>query len=55
MRLSIMEVDCDTAQFDVESDGYSKQSLEGDAWRQAQLVFNRLCTKERPSGSGAES
>ena len=44
MRLSVMEVDCDSAQFDVESDGYKKQSLEGDAWRQAPLIYSRLCT-----------
>lgn len=47
MRLSIMEVDCDKAEFDVESDGYSRQSIEGDAWRQAPLIYSRLCTKHR--------
>jgi hypothetical protein len=45
MRLSVMEVDCDRAEFDVESDGYRKQSIEGDAYRQAPLIFSRLCTK----------
>lgn len=49
MRLSVMEVDCDRAEFDVESDGYKKQSIEGDAWRQAPLIFSRLCTKSQPT------
>ena len=43
MRLSVMEVDCATAEFDVESDGYSKQPIGGDAWRQALLIYSRLC------------
>ena len=47
MRLSKMTVHCDIAEFDVESDGYKQQSLEGDAWRQAPLIFARLCTKSR--------
>ena len=51
MRLSVMEVDCDRAEFDVESDGYRKQSIEGDAYRQAPLIFGRLCTK--PTGGPA--
>ena len=46
MRLSVMEVDCKNAEFDVESDGYGKQSIEGDAWRQAPLIYSRLCTKK---------
>lgn len=46
MRLSVMEVDCKKAEFDVESDGYGKQSIEGDAWRQAPLIYSRLCTKK---------
>ena len=49
MRLSQMEVDCTTARFDVQSDGYAEQGLEGDAWRQAPLIFSRLCTKARPA------
>ena len=46
MRLSVMEVDCKNAEFDVESDGYGRQSIEGDAWRQAPLIYSRLCTKK---------
>ena len=48
MRLSIMEVHCKTAEFDVQSDGYKQQSIEGDAYRQAPLIFARLCTKPLP-------
>lgn len=48
MRLSVMEVHCDSAQFDVQSDGYKQQSIEGDAYRQAPLIFARLCTKPAP-------
>jgi hypothetical protein len=48
MRLSQMAVDCSTARFDVQSDGYAEQGLEGDASRQAPLIFSRLCTKARP-------
>jgi hypothetical protein len=47
MRLSQMIVNCTTARFDVQSDGYAEQSLEGDASRQAPLIFSRLCTKAR--------
>jgi hypothetical protein len=47
MRLSMMKVDCTNSRFDVESDGYAEQPLEGDAWRQAPLIFSRLCTKAR--------
>ena len=46
MRLSVMEVDCNTAEFDVESDGYSKQSIQGDASRQAPVIYSRLCNKK---------
>ena len=49
MRLSQMAVDCTTSRFDVQSDGYAEQGLEGDAWRQAPLIFSRLCTKARPA------
>ena len=45
MRLSVMEVHCKSAEFDVQSDGYRQQSIEGDAFRQAPLIFARLCTK----------
>ena len=45
MRLSVMEVHCDKAEFDVQSDGYKQQSLEGDAYRQAPLIFAKLCTQ----------
>ena len=48
MRLSVMEVHCKTAEFDVASDGYKQQSIEGDAYRQAPLIFARLCTKPLP-------
>ena len=49
-RLSVMEVHCDSAQFDVQSDGYRQQSLKGDVYhRQAPLIYARLCTKERGS------
>lgn len=52
LRLSVMEVDCRDAEFDVESDGYSKQSIKGDAYRQAPLIYSRLCTgKALPPGS----
>jgi len=47
MRLSQMTVNCTTARFDVQSDGYAEQALEGDASRQAPLIFSRLCTKAR--------
>ena len=47
MRLSQMMVNCTTARFDVQSDGYGEQPLEGDASRQAPLIFSRLCTKAR--------
>ena len=47
MRLSQMTVDCTAARFDVQSDGYAEQPLEGDASRQAPLIFSRLCTKTR--------
>ena len=47
MRLSQIVVNCTIAQFDVQSDGYGEQSLEGDASRQAPLIFSRLCTKAR--------
>ena len=46
MRLSVMEVDCNTAEFDVESDGYRKQSIQGDASRQAPIIYSKLCTKK---------
>lgn len=46
MRLSVMEVDCNTAEFDVESDGYSKQSIQADASRQAPIIYSRLCNKK---------
>ena len=49
MRLSVMEVHCDCAEFDVASDGYRQQSIEGDASRQAPLIYARLCTKARPT------
>jgi hypothetical protein len=49
MRLSQMMVNCSTARFDVQSDGYGEQALEGDASRQAPLIFSRLCTKARTS------
>jgi hypothetical protein len=48
MRLSTMVVDCATARFDVRNDGYAEQGLEGDARRQAPLIYSRLCTKPRP-------
>ena len=54
MRLSVIEVDCKNAQFDVESDGYSKQSIEGDAWRQAPLIYSRFCTKKPASETPAK-
>ena len=47
VRLSVMEVDCNTAEFDVESDGYSKQSIQGDASRQAPIIYSKLCSKKR--------
>lgn len=47
MRLSIMEVDCNKAEFDVESDGYRKQSIQGDASRQAPIVYSRLCNPKK--------
>lgn len=47
MRLSIMEVDCNKAEFDVESDGYRKQSIQGDASRQAPIVYSRLCNQNK--------
>jgi hypothetical protein len=46
MRLSVMEVDCNTAEFDIESDGYRKQSLQADASRQAPIIYSKLCNKE---------
>ena len=46
MRLSIMDVDCNRAEFDVESDGYRKQSIQGDASRQAQIIYSRLCNQK---------
>jgi hypothetical protein len=46
MRLSVMEVDCNAAEFDVESDGYSKQSIQGDASRQAPIIYSKLCNKK---------
>jgi len=46
MRLPVMEVDCNTAEFDVESDGYRKQSIQGDASRQAPIIYSRLCNKK---------
>lgn len=46
MRLSVMEVDCNTAEFEVESDGYRKQSIQGDASRQAPIIYSRLCSKK---------
>jgi hypothetical protein len=46
MRLSVMEVDCNTAEFDVESDGYRKQSIQGDASRQAPIIYSRLCNQK---------
>ena len=55
MRLSTMVVDCSTARFDVRSDGYAEQGLEGDARRQAPLIYGRLCTKPRPLTSEAEA
>jgi hypothetical protein len=47
MRLSVMEVDCNKAEFDVESDGYRKQSIQGDASRQAPIVYSRLCNQKK--------
>ena len=46
MRLSVMEVDCNAAEFNVESDGYSKQSIQADASRQAPIIYSRLCSKK---------
>jgi hypothetical protein len=46
MRLSVMEVDCNTAEFDVESDGYRKQSIQSDASRQAPVIYSKLCNKK---------
>jgi hypothetical protein len=46
MRLSVMEVDCNRAEFDVESDGYRKQSIQGDASRQAPIIYGRLCNQK---------
>jgi hypothetical protein len=47
MRLSVMEVDCNRAEFDVESDGYRKQSIQGDASRQAPIIYSRLCNQKK--------
>lgn len=46
MRLSVMEADCNRAEFDVESDGYRKQSIQGDDSRQAPIIYSRLCSKK---------
>jgi hypothetical protein len=41
-----LKVDCNTAEFDVESDGYRKQSIQGDASRQAPIIYSRLCNQK---------
>ena len=35
---------CDTAEW--KSDGYSKQSIQADASRQAPIIYSRLCNKK---------
>lgn len=47
MRLSVMEVDCNRAEFDVDSDGYRKQPIQGDASRQAPIIYSRLCNQKK--------
>lgn len=40
----ITDILWDTAEW--KSDGYSKQSIQGDASRQAPIIYSRLCSKK---------
>jgi hypothetical protein len=46
MRLSVMEAYYNIAEFDVESDGYRKQSIQDDASRQTPVIYSKLCNKK---------